>query len=142
MYMLKINWCKTAFAVLFAFFFIAGYNVYAQDSSMTGKSGNTQSQGNDTYKQNAQKWTDQLDQRLSLTQEQKTRIQGILVDFQQANMSASTDNKDQMKTTYDNRIQSVLNDNQKSMYNSYKDQWWATITGSSNTGTSDKSQGY
>lgn len=123
------------FAVLLAFFFITGTNIHAQDSSMTPQS--VTPQGNDTYKQNAQKWTDQLDQKLSLTQEQKTRIQGILVDFQQSGQTATTDNKDQLKTTYDNRIVSVLNENQKSMYNSYKDEWWSGIT-SSNTGTSNK----
>lgn len=137
--MLKINWYKTALAMLLAFFFVAGYNLYAQDSTMQGQSGNAQ--GNDVYKQNAQKWTDQLDQRLSLTEEQKTRVQGVLVDFQQANMSATADNKDQLKTTYDNRIQSVLNDNQKSMYNSYKDEWWSTIT-ASNPSPSNQGQGY
>jgi hypothetical protein len=139
MYMLKMNWCKTALAMLLAFFFVTGYNLYAQDSTMQGQSGNAQ--GNDVYKQNAQKWTDQLDQRLSLTEEQKTRVQGILVDFQQANISATADNKDQLKTTYDSRIESVLNDNQKSMYNSYKDEWWSTIT-ASNSGTSNQGQGY
>lgn len=132
--MLKISWCKMAFAVLLAFFFVAGTNLYAQDSSMTPKSG---TQGNDTYKQNAQKWTDQLDQKLSLTEEQKTRIQGILVDFQQAGMNSTADNKVQLRTTYDSRIESVLNDNQKTMYNSYKDEWWSSITSPSSGTTKE-----
>ncbi|HSD63449.1 MAG TPA: hypothetical protein VLB50_06605 [Ignavibacteriaceae bacterium] len=132
--MLKISWCKMAVVVLLAFFFTAGTNLYAQDSSMTPKSGSN-TQGNDTYKQNAQKWTDQLDQKLSLTEEQKTRIQGILVDFQQAGMNATADNKDQLRKTYDSRIESVLNDNQKTMYNSYKSEWWSSITSSPSSGT-------
>jgi len=134
--MLKLNWCKMVGAVLFAFFFLFGVNnLYAQDSSMTPQRGNSTQDNNDTYKQNAKKWTDQLDQRLSLTQEQQTRVQGILVDYQQAKESASSGNKDQLQTTYDNRIESVLNDNQKSMYKSYKDQWWQSMQTPSSTGT-------
>jgi Spy/CpxP family protein refolding chaperone len=119
--MLRINLFKMLGVVLLAFIFLTGVNLYAQDNHTTPKSSDTQ---NAAYKQNAKKWTDQLNKKLSLTQEQQTQIQNILVDYQLANKNTTMDKNEQLRSTYNNKIESVLNDNQKSVFKSYKAEWW------------------
>ncbi len=118
--MLKINLGRLAGTILFACILFLGTSLYAQDKDM--------SKDNDTYKKNAQQWTTQLNQKVNLTQEQQTRIQGILVDYQSAKANSDTKNYDQLQTTYNTRIESVLNDNQKQMYKDYSEEWWKNMS--------------
>ncbi len=118
--MLKINLSRIAGTVLFACILFLGANLYAQDNDV--------SKSNDTYKDNAQKWTNQLNQKVNLTQDQQTRIEGILVDYQNAKANADTKNYTQLQTTYNTRIESVLNDNQKQMYKDYSEEWWENMS--------------
>ncbi len=120
--MLKIDLNRFAAALLCAFVFFLGANLYAQDNDMN------QNKQNDTYKDNAQKWTTQLNQKVNLTQDQQTRIQGILVDYQNAKANTDMNNYDKLQQTYDQRIQTVLNDSQKQAYKDYSDQWWKDIS--------------
>ncbi len=127
--MFKIDLNRFAAALVCAFVFFLGANLYAQDNDMN------QTKLNDTYKDNAQKWTTQLNQKVNLTQDQQTRIQGILVDYQSAKVSSKMDKDDQLQQTYDQRIQSVLNDSQKEAYKDYSDQWWNMISKRSSKST-------
>ncbi len=119
--MLRLNLFKMLGIVLLAFIFLNGTYLYAQDNKTTAKSSDTQ---NTTYKQNAKQWTDQLNQKLSLTQEQQTKIQDILVDFQKAKESTDMNKSNDLQNAYNNKIESVLNNNQKSIFESYKAEWW------------------
>ncbi len=124
--MFKIDLNRLTAVLLCAFVFFLGANIYAQDNNMTPSQSDQQQ--NDTYKQNAQQWTTQLNQKVNLTQDQQTRVQGILVDYQNARANSDMDNYDQLQKTYDQRIQSVLNDNQKQAYTDYSDQWWKAMS--------------
>ena len=123
--------------MVFVFIILTGANIYSQDSTMAPTK--MDAPQNDVYMINAKQWTNQLNQKVTLTQEQQTRIQGILVDYQQAIKNISMDKREQIQTTYDGRIESVLNDNQKKMYTSYKDDWWK---GMSTTPSSENKSGY
>ncbi len=119
--MFKTDLSRLTAVLLCAFVFFVGANSYAQDDMNKSQ---TTPQTNDTYKDNAQKWTTQLNQKVNLTQDQQTRIQGILVDYQNAKANSDMGNYDQLQQTYDQRIQTVLNDDQKQSYKDFSDQWW------------------
>lgn len=129
--MRKTSLYKMFGIILVMFVFLMGSSLIAQDSSMTLNNGDKMS---DVFKQNAKKWTDQLNQKLNLTQEQQTRIQGILVDYQQSKSNTGMDKSDNLQTTYNSRIESVLNDNQKTTFQGIRDDWWKGLSMSS-TGT-------
>ena len=134
--MLKIKWYKAAGAILLTFVFLMGTNLYGQSGTLAPKSNSTDNQ-NDVSKQNAKKWTDQLNQKLSLTEEQETRIEGILVDYQQSSNTATADIA-KLQSTYNSRIESVLNENQKKIFESYEAEWWkgmSTTTTKESTGS-------
>ena len=118
--MLKTSLSRVVGAVLIAFILTLGANLYAQSDEM--------SKTNDSYKQNAEKWTTQLNQKVTLTDDQQTKIEGILVDYQGAKASADMKSLDQLQTTYNTKIESVLNDNQKTMYKDYSKEWWSGIS--------------
>ncbi len=120
--MFKIDLNRLAATLLCAFVFFLGANLYAQDNDMN------QSKQNDTYKDNAQKWTTQLNQKVNLTQDQQTRVQGILVDYQNAKANTDMNNYDKLQQTYDQRIQTVLNDDQKQTYKDYSAEWWKSMS--------------
>jgi Spy/CpxP family protein refolding chaperone len=131
MHMLKLNLGRIAGTLLFACILFLGANLYAQDNDI--------SKDNDAYKDNAQKWTTQLNQKVNLTQDQQTRIEGILVDYQNAKANADMKNYDQLQTTYNTRIESVLNDNQKQMYKDYSQEWWKSMSApATESGDQDK----
>jgi capsular polysaccharide biosynthesis protein len=120
MHMLKINLSRIAGLLLFAFIVFSGVSLYAQKEAMSKVS--------DTFKQNAEKWTTQLNQKVTLTQEQQTKIEGILVDYQSAKASTDMKSLDQLRTTYNTKIESVLNDNQKTLYKDYSKEWWENMS--------------
>ncbi len=130
--MSKIDLNRIAAAFLCAFVFFLGANLYAQDSNMK-----KMDKDKDAYKDNAQKWTTQLNQKVNLTQDQQTRIQGILVDYQNAKANSDMANYDKLQQTYDQRIRTVLNDDQKQAYKDYSDQWWKSMS-KPTTETTDK----
>ena len=134
MYMFKIELKRFTMVMLSAFVFFVGANLSAQDNDMNQTQNQQQ---NDTYKDNAQKWTTQLNQKVNLTQDQQTRIQGILVDYQNAKANTDMSNYDQLQKTYDQRIQTVLNDDQKQSYKDYSENWWKMMA-KPTTGTTEK----
>ncbi len=123
--MVKIDLKRFTMVLLSAFVFFLGANLYAQDNDMNQT---PDQQKNDTYKDNAQKWTTQLNQKVNLTQDQQTRVQGILVDYQNARANTDMSNYDQLQQTYDQRIQSVLNEDQKQTYKDYSSEWWKMMS--------------
>lgn len=107
-------------SVLFSFILLLGTNLYAQNDEMT--------KTNDTYKQNALKWTTQLSQKVTLTEDQEAKIEGVLVDYQGAGKSTDVKDQEQLQTTYNSKIESVLNDNQKTIYKDYSKEWWKNMS--------------
>ena len=120
--MFKIDLNRLAAVVMCAFVFFLGANLYAQNNAMS------KTKQNDVYKEIAQKWTTQLNQKVNLTQDQQTKIQGILVDYQSAKANTDMNNSQKLQQTYDQKIQSVLNDSQKKAYMDYSSQWWKMIS--------------
>ena len=121
--MLKQNlFGRLVIMLLFLLIFLTGTKVYAQDS--TSAPTKMDAPKNDVYMIAAKQWTNQLNEKVTLTPEQQTRIQGMLVDYQQAVKNISTDKREQVQSTYSSRVETILNDNQKKMYTSYKDEWW------------------
>jgi Spy/CpxP family protein refolding chaperone len=130
MKMLKMNLNKVIGMALLAFVLLLGTDIYAQHDSM--------SKANNMYKQNAQKWTTELSQKVKLTQEQQTQIEGILVNYQQAEKKSDMKNVDQLHATYNSKIESVLNNNQKKLYKDYSKQWWKSMSWSNQKSTKQK----
>lgn len=130
MKMLKTNLNKVIGMTLLAFVLLLGTDIYAQHDSMN--------KANNMYKQNAQKWTTELSQKVKLTQEQQTQIEGILVNYQQAENKSDMKNIDQLHATYNSKIESVLNNNQKTLYKDYSKQWWKGMSWSNQKSTQQK----
>ncbi len=118
--MLKTRLSRAVGSVLIAFIFAMGTNLYAQSDNM--------SKANNPYKENAEKWTTRLNQKVTLTDDQQTKIEGILVDYQSAKASTDMKSMDQLRTTYNTKIESVLNDNQKTIYKDYSKEWWESMS--------------
>lgn len=118
--MLKTNLKKLIGMMFLAFVLLLGTDIYAQHDSMAG--------ANNIFKQKAEKWTTRLNKKITLTQEQQTKIEGILVDYQKAENKKDMKNIDQLQSTYNSKIESVLNDNQKKLYKDYSAQWWKDMS--------------
>jgi Spy/CpxP family protein refolding chaperone len=120
MVMHKINLRRTGVMILLASFLLLGSDLYAHHSYMA--------KNDNSYKQNAQKWTEELSQKVNLTKEQQTKIEGILVDYQKAESKTDMKNNTKLESAYNTQIESVLNDNQKKIYMDNSEQWWKNIT--------------
>ena len=114
--MQKISISRIAGLALFTFIFLLGTSLYSQDKDAP--------KANDTYKQNAKTWTEQLTQKVTLTSDQQTSVEGILVDYQGARAASDMKGYDQLQKTYNEKIQTVLNENQKKLYADFSSQWW------------------
>jgi septal ring factor EnvC (AmiA/AmiB activator) len=120
MHMQRMNLSRIAGTLLLAFILFAGANTYAQDNSMTKSS--------DTNKDQVQKWTAQLNEKVKLTDEQQTNIEALLTDYVKANSSSDMKDADKLQSAYDVKIQTILNDNQKMLYKDYSKEWWQGIS--------------
>jgi Spy/CpxP family protein refolding chaperone len=118
--MMKTNLVRVAGISLFVFVFLAVANLYARNDHMPDAYA--------SHKQNAQKWTTQLSQKVKLTMDQQTKIEKILINYQNAEAKTNVKNYGHLQAAYNRRIESVLNDNQKKLYNSYSSQWWKEIS--------------
>lgn len=120
MHMRSPNLSKIAGSLLMAFILLAGTSVYAQSGSMTKPS--------DTNKDQVQKWTAQLNEKVKLTDEQQTNIEALLTDYVKAQSSSDMKDADKLQSAYDVKIQTILNDNQKSLYKDYSKEWWENMS--------------
>lgn len=118
MKMMKLN--RIVGIALFAIIFSFGSNLYSQNNNLA--------KAVDTYKENSQKWTNQLNQKVMLSKDQQTKIEQILLDYQKTEAKTNMKNVDQVHATYNSKIESVLNDNQKKLYADYSTQWWKDIS--------------
>ena len=118
MKMIKLN--RIVGIALFAFIFSFGPNLYSQNNNIM--------KANNTRKEDAQKWTDQLAQKVMLSKDQQMKIEQILLDYQNTEANADMKNVDKVHAAYNSKIESVLNDNQKKLYEDYNSQWWKYIS--------------
>ncbi|MGE5795420.1 MAG: hypothetical protein ACM34N_01485 [Ignavibacteria bacterium] len=119
---------KSLMCVLALTFFLAG-SLAAQDSSSQG----TQGQTYDQMEGQAQKESPQkelatdLQARINLTQEQTQQVQDILTEYQSSSVSAETGTTSDAETNVNNKIASLLDDNQKASFESVKSDWWNDV---------------
>ncbi len=111
-----------------AFIFVS--SSFAQDTGV---------QNNDMNKQNAERWTQSLNNRLTLTGDQQTRIYSILMDYQtrRSQLGAASDPQ-VLQTEVNRQIEGVLDDNQRTNWDAYSATWWTEI----NRGTGTENEMY
>lgn len=127
-----------------------------QGTTGTNKSNSYGSTRSDTsgrasmYYSQAQKAADDLKTRLNLTSEQTSQVRDILIDYQsdmaEQNMSGKTNrssetggtSKSDLHQTINERIDNVLNDNQKKEFSSMKSEWWSKMDNSFNSNSKSK----
>ncbi|HVO73640.1 MAG TPA: hypothetical protein VMT35_06430 [Ignavibacteriaceae bacterium] len=125
---------KSLMCIVALTFFLAG-SLAAQDtSSSQGTQGQTQSgktydnmQGQ-AQSQNPQKeLATDLQARINLTQEQTKQVQDILNEYQSSSASTTEGTSKDAETSANDKIASLLDDNQKASFESVKSDWWNEV---------------
>lgn len=114
-------------------------NTYGTTSDTSGRAS--------MYYSQAQKAADDLKTRLNLTSEQTSQIRDIIIDYQsdmaEQNMShtnpssevGGATSKNDLHQTINERIDNVLNDNQKKEFSSMQSEWWSKMDKDLNSGS-------
>jgi hypothetical protein len=88
----------------------------------------TRPQENDMNRQNAERWTETLNTRLNLTDDQRTRINSILMDYQtRKSQLGATSDPMTLQSDVNRQIEGVLDDNQRTNWDAYSSAWWTEI---------------
>ena len=96
----------------------------------------TRPQENDMNRQNAERWTETLNNRLNLTDDQRTRINSILMDYQtRKSQLGATSDPMTLQNDVNRQIEGVLDDNQRTNWDTYSTTWWTEINRGTGTGT-------
>jgi hypothetical protein len=94
-------------------------------------------QDDNMNRQNAERWTQTLNNRLTLTEDQQTRINSILMDYQtRRNQLGTTSDPTTLQNDVNRQIEGVLDDNQRTNWDTYSTTWWNEI----NRGTGNDMQ--
>jgi hypothetical protein len=118
--MIKSKFGRIAGGALLVFMFLLGTNLYAQNNV-------SKAQQKDPYRKNAQAWAMQLNSKIKLTNDQQAKIEAILVSYQKDKMNTAKSKDAVLNKDYSSKVESVLNESQKQMYNGYKAEWWKNI---------------
>ncbi|MFO7444916.1 MAG: hypothetical protein R6W90_01055 [Ignavibacteriaceae bacterium] len=114
-------------------------------TGVTGQTGTTgMPQNDDTiYETHADQWSQSLADELSLDASQRDSVKTILLDYQRQRAALSDQVMDENMLTefnsnFNSRIQGLLDENQATSYNNYRQSWWNDInTTISNTSKND-----
>jgi hypothetical protein len=88
----------------------------------------TRPQENDMNRQNAERWTETLNTRLNLTDDQRTRVNSILMDYQtRKSQLGATSDPMTLQNDVNRQIEGVLDDNQRTNWDAYSTAWWTEI---------------
>jgi hypothetical protein len=119
---------KSLMCVLALTFFLTG-SLAAQDSSSQGTHGETydKMEGQARQESPQKELASDLQARINLTQEQTLQVQDILTEYQSSSVSAETGTSSETETSVNNKIASLLDDNQKASFESVKSDWWNDV---------------
>jgi septal ring factor EnvC (AmiA/AmiB activator) len=129
---MKSNLLNRAAGLLTVALFLAfSFSTIAQNQDMQNNRNNDENK----YTQTADELTQNLSQRVNLTEEQRSEISTTLVDYQK-NISEmdpnlqEADKNSKISEIHEgirSDIENIFNDNQMTAYNEYKDQWWRDV---------------
>jgi hypothetical protein len=130
--------------ILTILFLAFSFNSVAQEEAKPQKD-NTQTQDQQTqdqmsgdeekFKQTADELTQSLSQNVNLTEDQRTQINEVLVEYQkdvaeidpQAEEMDRTGKINNLQTEIRNEIEDVFDENQLTAYQESRDQWWRDV---------------
>jgi septal ring factor EnvC (AmiA/AmiB activator) len=116
---------------LIAFFLVFSFSAAAQETQMQENKTNDQ----DKFSQTADELTLTLSQKVNLTEDQREEIKTALVDYQKNISEIDPNVEENQRDTkifevHDgirSEIENVLDDNQMTAYNEFKDEWWRNV---------------
>jgi hypothetical protein len=122
-----------------------GNNDGMQNNQQSNTGASNMQNEDETFNSNADKWSQSLSDELSLNTTQRDSVRSILLDYQRQRSALSSQSMDdtqltQFNSTFNDRINGLLNGDQVNSYNSFNKGWWNEINSSiTNTGTNGSS---
>jgi hypothetical protein len=129
---------KARYSIFIAFFvlFVSGFTVAQQDTTdyRIGEPG--YQTGTDMMDQDAttvQPWTDDLRTRLDLREDQVNDINDIMLRYHresttiQGTPETMDNNRSELQRRYGTEIENVLDENQRTQWQTYSTTWWENI---------------